>query len=282
VNLNYALEQRKLEKEESIFEAPSARRTADIEYEKAKRALDHSKENYVTKVKQAQAKMQEVTADLNKEQNKYEEIRSVLDEFTILAPENGMVIYAKEWGSEKKIIAGSSISSWAPTVATLPDLTMMQSKTYVSEVDIQKVKEGLEVSIGLDADPNKRLRGKVMQVANIGEQQQGSDSKWFEVIIEITTEDLTLRPAMTSSNKILISTVENSIFIRQECVTWEDSLSFVLVQSGNTTKKVPVKLGMANENEVVVLSGLNGDENLLLSMDEEADESKENNQKGNK
>ncbi len=45
------------------------------------------------------------------------------------------------------------------TVATLPDLSKMISKTYVNEVDVRKVKSGQKVDVGLDAYPDKRLSG---------------------------------------------------------------------------------------------------------------------------
>lgn len=272
INLNYALEQRKLEKEESIYEAPSARRQAEIEFEKAKRNLEQARINYKTKVHQSEAKMREVSADLAKEQAKMEELNMLMEECTINAPEKGMVIYAKEWGSEgRKIGPGSTINTWSPVVATLPDLTVMQSKTFVSEVDIQKVKQGLDVVIGLDADPTKSLKGKVAQVANIGEAQQGSDSKWFEVIIDVITVDSTLRPAMTTGNKILIATIDNAIFIQQECLKFDDNGTYVEVKNGNNIERRPVKTGATNDNEVVILSGLQGGEEILMNQPEKED-----------
>ncbi|MFN8396960.1 MAG: efflux RND transporter periplasmic adaptor subunit, partial [Bacteroidia bacterium] len=202
VNLKYAMEQRKLEKEESTFESPSTKRQAEIEYEKSIRGYNQAQANYETKVKQATAKMREAEADLFKEQQKLEDYQGILGEFTILAPEKGMLIYAREWDGKKRVV-GSTVSPWDPTVATLPDLTQMESITYVNEVDIQKIKVGQEVRVSLDASPDKKLTGKVTHVANVGEQRPNSDSKVFEVKIAINEKDSTLRPAMTTSNEII-------------------------------------------------------------------------------
>ena len=87
-----------------------------------------------------------------------------------------MVIYTKGWDG-KPIKAGSQISTWRPVVATLPDLSVMLSKTYHNEVDVRKVKTGQKVEIGLDAFPDKKLTGVVTRVANVGEQRPNSDSK---------------------------------------------------------------------------------------------------------
>ena len=80
--------------------------------------------------------------------------------FTINAPSPGMVIYVREWNGKKKGV-GSQWNTWDPTVATLPDLTQMESQTYVNEVDVRKLAVGQKVSISLDADPTKKLTGTV-------------------------------------------------------------------------------------------------------------------------
>lgn len=271
VNLKYGLEQRRLEKEESIFEAPSTRRQAEIEYEKAVRAYDQAVVNYTTKVKQAAAKMGESEADLNKERQKYDDYMQVMSEFIITAPEQGMLIYAREWDGKKRVV-GSTVSPWDPTVATLPDLTKMESITHVNEVDIQKIKVGQVVRISLDADPEKKLTGVVKSVANIGEQRPNSDSKVFEVKIKVNEKDSTLRPAMTTSNEIMIETLEKAMFIPLEAVhSYEDSLTFVYLKDGGKTVRQEVLLGIENENHVVVLKGLKKEDQFFLTVPAEAD-----------
>ena len=69
-NLKYALEEQKLLREQSAYEAPAIIRQAEISYDKSKRAYDQAKVNYSTKVKQAIAKMSEAETDLAKEQQK--------------------------------------------------------------------------------------------------------------------------------------------------------------------------------------------------------------------
>lgn len=272
VNLRYAKEQRKLEKEESTYESPSARRQAEIEYEKAERAYDQSLANYETKVKQATAKMREAEADLFKEQQKMEDYQAVAGEFTIAAPEPGMLIYAREWDGKKRVV-GSTISPWDPTVATLPDLTKMESITYVNEVDIQKIKIGQEVRLSLDANAEMKLTGKVTHVANVGEQRPNSDSKVFEVKIQIHEKDSTLRPAMTTSNEIIVSTFENVRYIPLECLhVLDDSITYVYKKSGGGLVKQQVKLGAENENYVIVEKGVEMEEEVYLSKPENGEE----------
>jgi Rad3-related DNA helicase len=75
-----------------------------------------------------QAKMQEVNASLSQIKRRYDNIISVIDEFVIAAPQDGMVIYRRNWDGTKVTI-GSQISTWDNVVATLPDFSVMMSRT---------------------------------------------------------------------------------------------------------------------------------------------------------
>ncbi|HRE56945.1 MAG TPA: efflux RND transporter periplasmic adaptor subunit [Candidatus Kapabacteria bacterium] len=262
-NLKYALEEQKLLREQSVYEAPAIIRQAEIAYEKSRRTYDQAKINYSTKVKQAVAKMLEAETDLAKERQKFENLSTLMSQFYITAPQAGMVIYDREWNGRKRVV-GSTISPWDPTVATLPDLSVMESITYINEVDIQKIAINQSVQIGLDAIPDKKLTGTVTTVANIGEQRPNSESKVFEVKIQIHQKDSTLRPAMTTSNTILITTIPNVMYIPIEAVRSEGKQSFVYVKSGKKAEKRNITLGIMNENEVIVKSGLTEKDVIFL------------------
>jgi multidrug efflux pump subunit AcrA (membrane-fusion protein) len=191
---------------------------------------------------------------------------TVLQSFDVLAPEDGMVIYQKGWDG-KPIKAGSRVDMWDPTVATLPDLTTMMSKTYVNEVDVRKVKNGQKVEVGLDAYPDKKLKGVVTSVANVGEQRPNSDAKVFEVMVEIEGTDATLRPSMTTSNKIIASVIENVMYVPLESLHNEaDSITYVFKKDGLNTVKQEVVIGETNANDAVLVSGLTDSDRIYLSV----------------
>ncbi|MDZ7808735.1 MAG: HlyD family efflux transporter periplasmic adaptor subunit [Gracilimonas sp.] len=265
INLEYAVEERQIVLDQSKYESPAVQRQAEIDLDKARRQLEQEKKNYVTKVKQAEAQMSEVEADLQEEQNEVDKIRALMQEFTVLAPANGMIIY-RRMNNNSKVSEGSEISAWNPTVAELPDFSVMESVTYVNEVDVQKVTSGQNVVIGLDAIQNKSLTGSVTSVANIGEQRSGSNSKVYEVVVEINGTDSTLRPAMTTSNRIIVDELDDVMFVPLETIHVQDSTSFVFRQSGLSAVMQQVDLGLMNENEVVVQRGLSLDDVIYLSV----------------
>jgi len=266
INLKYAVEETGIVLEQSKFEPPATIKQAEINMDKARRAYQQAVENYKIKKNQNIEKMREVNAELRKVQSEFEGMNKVLEAFNVMAPEDGMVIYEKGWDG-KPIKAGSQIQMWEPTVATLPDLTTMMSKTYVNEVDVRKVKIGQSVEVGLDAYPDKKLTGTVMRVANVGEQRPNSDAKVFEVAVEIQGTDATLRPSMTTSNKIIASVIDSVLFVPLESLHSQfDSITYVFKREGLNIIKQEVIVGETNANDAVILGGLKIDDRIFLSV----------------
>lgn len=264
-NAEYTLEEKKLAKEQAQFEAPTIKRQAEIDYEKAQRALDQSKRSLDTKTKQAVAKLSIAGAELGRQQNNLKMVQDAIAGFTINAPSPGMVIYVREWNGKKKGV-GSMWNTWDNQVATLPDLTQMESQTYVNEVDVRKLSAGQAVSISLDSDPTKKLQGKITSVANVGEQRPNQDSKVFEVKIEIAKADTTLRPGMTTSNAIEIASVPNVLSIPLEAVTSDSGYSYVYKKDGRGIVRQMIETGAMNDNEIVVRKGLSKEDQVMLTV----------------
>jgi HlyD family secretion protein len=262
INLNFAMEEAEISLEQSQFEPPATIRQAEINLEKAFRAHNQASQNYGLKVKQAQAEMREAEINLARDRRSKSEMEAVMKQFDIMAPASGMVIYKKDWNGQKRT-AGSEINTWDLAVATLPDLSAMISMTYVNEIDISKLNEGQEVKIGVDAFPDKRFTGEVIEVANIGQQLPNTDAKVFEVRIALNERDTILRPSMTTSNEVITNVLDSVLFVPLEAVHANDSLTFVYKRGG---KKQIVVLGESNENNIVVEMGLEKGDRLYLSI----------------
>src|SRR5690554_791605 len=276
VNLEYAVVERQLTLDQSQYEPPATIRQAEIDLDKANRALDQARENYKIKRQQNIAKMQVVSLNRIKEQRNLDGMMDLIKEFTITAPEDGMLIYKKDY-SGRATKKGSQISAWDPVVATLPDLTTMISVTYINEVDIRRVNPGQKVEIGLDAFPEKKFTGRVLQVANVGEQRPNSDAKVFRVTIEVNESDDLLRPSMTTSNRIITHKLENQVYIPLEALFNEDdSITYVYKKTALSTVKQEVKVGESNRNDVIVELGLAESDQVYLNRVKDLDQSKIN------
>jgi multidrug efflux pump subunit AcrA (membrane-fusion protein) len=265
INLKYDIEQKRIALEQSQFEPPATIKQAEYELEKAARAYEQAVENYQLKVERAIAQVTQAYSEMLEDQRWYNFLSSLQKEFNIIAPEDGMVIYKRNWRGEKQGV-GATVRAWDPVVATLPDLSKMISRTYINEVDINYVGEDQEVEIGLDAFPDKKLTGTVVEVANIGEQRPNTDAKVFQILIEIHESDTTLRPGMTTSNTILAQEIEDVLFIPVECIHSQgDTVTYVIRKTGLGYSKQEIKTGISNSDETIVLEGLKEGDVLYLS-----------------
>ena len=111
-----------------------------------------------------------------------------------------------------------------------------------------------------------RLTGTVTRVANIGEQRPNSDAKVFEVAVAVAHSDTTLRPAMTTSNTIIVAEIEQALYVPLETLHARDSLTFAFVDRDGRVGRQEVALGLMNENEAIIESGLLEDDRLYLSV----------------
>jgi hypothetical protein len=268
--MELSLEEKRIAKDQAKYEAPSVQRQAAIDLEKAERALEQARIDYKTKTEQAQAKMREVGADFQRQKNLLAVVQEVMQNFTIRAPAPGMVIYIKEWNGKKRT-SGAQIGAWDPAVATLPDLSQMESITFVNEIDVRKVAVGQTAVVTLDADPSKRLVGRVTAVANVGEQRPNADAKVFEVHVLLEQPDTTLRPGMTTGNAIETLALKDVLYVPLDAVVSENGSAFVYRDAGSRVIKQEVLTGAMNDDEIVIVRGLDENDRVLLSPPPNAD-----------
>jgi len=261
-NQRYVVEEAQITLDQSKFEPPATIRQAALNLDQTKRKLEQLIKGYDLKKAQALVDIRQQRLQYTNEVNLVKNLQDFLAKFTITAPAQGIVIYKTDFGGTKRK-SGSSINAFDRIVATLPDLTTMISKFYVSEIEVNRVKAGQKVNISIDAIPGKSLTGKVLTVANIGEVLPNSDAKMFEVQVRIDGTDNALRPEMTTWNKILIKSFSDAVYIPTECVqTGEDSIPFVFKK--NHTKQIVVP-GDMNEKNIVIKAGLDPGTKIYLA-----------------
>jgi HlyD family secretion protein len=116
---------------------------------------------------------------------------------TIYSPVDGTVI-------SRAVDVGNTVAASlsAPTLFIIAnDLTKMQIDANVSEADIGTVAEGQDVDFTVDAFPDRKFNGKVMQIRNSPTTVQNVVT--YDVVIEVGNPDLKLRPGMTANASII-------------------------------------------------------------------------------
>jgi HlyD family secretion protein len=260
-NQRYNVEADSITLRNSKYESPNIIRQAEINYDQSKRTLGQRLKRHELNVAYAKYRIDRQRWMINRITRRKNDYEEVLASFTIRAPSSGMIIYKKDWRGNKRK-TGSQVSSFDRVVATLPDLSSMMSRIYISEIDISKIKPGQKANVVVDAFAKVTFNGKVATVANIGEKLPNTDSKVFEVLIKIDGTDPLLRPSMTTGNKVVIETFNNVIHVPSECVHAEDdSIPFVYKKNG--TRQI-VLLGASNEKNTIIERGLEPGESIFL------------------
>ncbi|HCI55743.1 MAG TPA: efflux RND transporter periplasmic adaptor subunit [Bacteroidales bacterium] len=252
-NQIFLIEEAEMKYRNSKYEAPDIIRKAEINLDKAKITLEQKQRSYVLR----QAQNLQIITNLQFQISQLEEtilyLEELLKEFTITAPADGILVYKRDQTGLKRKV-GSMIPPFDRVVATIPDLSVMLSKVYVSEIDIRKIQTGLPVEITMDAFPGKTLKGTITNMANIGETLQNTDTKVYETIIKIEGTDPDIRPSMTTTNKIVIKVIDDAVYIPTECLySTADSIPFVYTR--NKFKQVVIP-GESNEKMTIIKHGL--------------------------
>jgi multidrug efflux pump subunit AcrA (membrane-fusion protein) len=252
-NQQYIVEEAAMTLHNSKYESLPIIRQAEIELDKSQRVLEQRERSYTRRLAQNKTDIFNQNYWISRVAKRVNDLEEVLSGFTITAPSSGMIVYKKEWmGNKRKV--GSTINPMDRVVATLPDLRSMLSRTFVNEIDINKIKPGQRANITIDAFPEKLFSGLVTYVANIGEKLPNTDDKVFEVQIKIDGSDPLLRPSMTTGNKIEIKIFESAVYVPIECVqAGVDSITYVYTKNG---LKQIVLLGESNEKNVIIEKGL--------------------------
>jgi len=188
----------------------------------------------------------------------------------VVAPASGTVVSVNI--EEGEIVTSGSVSYTAgTTLMTIADLSVMQIKAGVNEVDIGKIENGQTVDIDVDAYPNATFSGVISHVAPAARNEDGV--KIFDVEITITDNDPRLKPGMTANIEIQGDHAESVVTVPIEAVFRKDGGYVVYVFDGSENEPVrrDVEVGVSNIESAEVESGLSEGESVAL-YDPEVDE----------
>jgi RND family efflux transporter MFP subunit len=272
VQFNYDLQYKKVELEQAVYESPAFQRKAQMSYERALRQQDAKRRAYQMTQKALRIQVSREEALVKELSDKDERYQIAFDAARITAPQDGMLIYGRMFGrgGSRKLTIGSYVSMQNPTIATLPDLSVLVSETFVEEIYISKIKIGDSARVIIDALKNQEKIGAISNISNVGQEMTGYDSKVFKVDIRIATDNKKIKPAMTTNNEIIISREQNVLVIPRSALFPGEGQQFVYLKEMGKISTRKVECGNQNDKFVVIKSGLKeGDKILLTKPDSE-------------
>ncbi len=135
----------------------------------------------------------------------------------------------------------------------LDDLSSIYVDLAVSEIDINQIDEGQDVSLTFDAIRGKEYQGKVVEVDRVGTTEQGSVD--FAVTVLLIDPDDEVKPGMTAAVNIVVNRLEQVLLVPNRAVRFKDGRQVVYVSKNNQISSVVIKLGASSDTMSEVIDG---------------------------
>jgi HlyD family secretion protein len=181
----------------------------------------------------------------------------------IVSPASGSVILVEI--EEGEIVTSGALSyTSGSTLMTIADLSKMQIRAGVNEVDVGKIRDGQDVSIDVDAYPSVTFHGAITHIAPAARDEQGV--KIFDVEIDITDSDQRLRPGMTANIEIQGDHREGVLTVPVEAVFKKGGryVVYVVAPEGGEPVERDVTVGISNISKTEIVEGLTEGETVTL------------------
>lgn len=182
----------------------------------------------------------------------------------ILAPVDGTV-------ESRNMDVGQTVAAsfQAPTIFLIAqDLTKMQVDTNVDESDVGRVKVDQPATFTVDAWPGQVFRGRVAQIRKA--PINVSNVITYDVVVQVSNEDLKLFPGMTANVTIAVGRVEDVVRLPKAALRFHPRgtsganrgapgappmQSVSVLDPNGQLRQVAVKTGLSDANYAEVVSG---------------------------
>ena len=247
-NANFELKE--LEVATFKFESPQKRRIKELEFEQVKinkaKAIRNIKRQQI--VKENQIKIQKLKVDQIKKD--IDGAYIAIKKLDIISPINGIVQLKKNRRTKQNYRIGDEIYL-NQSFALVPDINFMKVRTYINELDYNKIKLGQKVDVRLDALPEVVFEGKLSTLGKLSKlKEKDSRIKVFDAEITIINNDERLKPGMTVSCQIFYADYAKAIYVNNNCLLREKGKYYIFPKKGD---KQEVKIGYSNNSHTVII-----------------------------
>ena len=207
-------------------------------------------------------------------ENQLSSAKKSLEDYRVTAPISGTVI-------TKNAKAGDNINAtYANPLAVIYDLSKVKFRMKVDELDVLKIAVGQEVSVTADALPEVEMTGHITNISLEAITNGGVTE--YPVTVEMD-EVGSLLPGMNVSARIVLEEQKNALCIPVDALmrgnvvyvknTQEQQTSEEELADGvpNGFHAVDVTVGISNDSEVQILSGLTETDEVYVPRTEITD-----------
>ena len=204
-----------------------------------------------------------------------EDLETDLEECTIIAPSDGLVVYASSlqsgggWRGGNDDTPPQTGTELRPNelVMILPDTSQMIANLKVGEALSGRVLPGQPVTVYSDARPDEPIPGTVERVSVLAQGGGWRDPNRRDYTVRVILDAdaaMGLKPAMRCRGEIRLETVNDAVSVPIQSVFRKGRVAYVHVPVTGGYAERAVSLGRASEMEVEVTDGIEPGQVVLL------------------
>ena len=264
--LQQTLRQAKSDMEKARLDAKPAGILTDIERELLELNVQQTQARYTELLKsvaeqktsfEAEIRVLEITAA--RQHRHLNRHVGDLKGFTIKASMDGLAVMQPIWrgGDMGQVEQGDQLGP-GQLFMKVVDPKSMQVEASVNQVEATDLRIGQHVTVRFDAFPGLELPGSIYSIGALatGSWLQNYYIRNIPVNITIAGYDPRVIPDLSASGEVTVEKAENVLTIPVSAVENRNGRAFVRVSDGGRFVERQVTLGIHNESQVAVLSGL--------------------------
>ena len=270
----YDLELAELQYNLSEFESAQQQEQRRIDFENAQLRLDDAQRALDSRQSQLELQELQLRTRIRQSEQRLRDQQRQLESTILRAPISGLVVYGETFGSAsegmRKIRVGDSVHRGGGVV-TIPDLSEMLADFSVTEGDYRKLAVGKQAEVRIDAIQGPVFMSHVEAVAPLASYDAATRISYFRAHARLDSVAAGMRPGMMTTLRIIVDKVEKALYIPNRAVFEVDGKTVVFPRRSLPEPR-EVLLGDRNFEYVVVLEGLEADEEVALSDPREKNE----------
>ena len=230
-----------------------------VAYEEAQAQLKQLRGTYSLKREAAAAALKILEISRDRARATMQEAESNAERMLIASPIDGVAVVRQTWkngGNMLEYEEGDEVRAGQPVVEVV-NPSVMRVRARVNQADINELRRGQPVRIGLDAYPDLSFSGVVDQISPVGTQSTLNPKvRTFIVLVLVQGSNPKLMPDLTASLDVEIARVPHALVLPRDAVVRNGEDTYALVRRGTRLERQAVTLGPSNAYQVVVAGGL--------------------------
>jgi len=231
----------------------------DLTYEQAQAQLKQLQETYTLKRAAAKADIHVLEIRRDRSATTMKQAESNAERMLVTSPLPGVAVIKTTWkngGNMVEFAEGDEVRPGQPVVEVV-NPAVMRVRARVNQADINDLRSGETVRIGLDAYPDLSFAGTVAQISPIGQQSTLSPKvRNFVVLVLVKGSNPSLMPDLTASLDVELERTPGALVVPRDSVVTNGEQTYVMAQRGSRFERRDVAVGATSAYEAVVTNGL--------------------------